>query len=263
MTKSPRSSGEAVHASTEAAYNHLDNYLCHLVCSLQEELKDNLLAIYLFGSAGSGAYEPGISDVDVYAIVHESVLDYQRLSRIISHTTIPCPARKLEFVLFTKANAANQTTNPAFEMNFNTGRDMFDYVNLNSQTEPRFWFLLDIAMGRDLGMSLLGPPPDRLFAAPRMEWIFECMIELLAWYRQNGPVTYDGILNACRELSYAKTLTWRSKMYSGTWVLEHYNRPTIVTLAMHARTSKVNLPQDLALEFLIIVENELKHHREI
>ncbi|OQE45975.1 hypothetical protein PENCOP_c001G07804 [Penicillium coprophilum] len=261
MTNSLTFSDRAVHLATEVEDTQLGNYLRHLVHSLQGELKDNLLAIYLFGSAGYGAYEPGISDVDVYAIIHEPILDYQRLSRIISHTTIPCPARKLEFVLFTKANAASQTTNPAFEMNFNTGKDMDDYVNLNSQTEPRFWFLLDIAIGRDLGKSLLGPPPDRLFAAPKVTWIFDCMMDSLAWYRENGPVTYDGVLNACRQMSYAKTLTWRSKMDSGTWVLEHCNQPKIVTLAMHARTSKAALPQDLALEFFAIVENELEQCR--
>ncbi|KAJ5162880.1 uncharacterized protein N7500_004710 [Penicillium coprophilum] len=261
MANSPPFSDRAVYPAAEVDDIPLDNYLRHLVRSLQEELKDNLLAIYLFGSAGYGAYEPGTSDVDVYAIIHEPILDYQRLSRIISHTTIPCPARKLEFVLFTKAKAASQMTNPAFEMNFNTGKDMNDYVNLNSQTEPRFWFLLDIAIGRDLGKSLLGPPPDKLFAAPKVAWILNCMVESLAWYRQNGPVTYDGVLNACRQLCYAKTLTWRSKMDSGTWVLDHCNQPKIVTLAMHARTSKAALPQDLALEFFTIVENELEQRR--
>ena len=51
-------------------------------------------------------------------------------------------------------------------------------------------------------------------------------------------------------------------MDSGTWVLEHCNRPKVVTLAIHARTSKADLPQDLAIEFLTVVKNELEQCRE-
>ncbi|PYI25451.1 hypothetical protein BP00DRAFT_100059 [Aspergillus indologenus CBS 114.80] len=257
-----RSSDQPVYASTEGVDSHLNIYLHSLVGTLQTELKGDLLAVYLFGSAGYGAYEPGISDVDVYAIVNESVLDLPKLSRTISHAAIPCPARKLELVLFTRANAAKQTAHPVFEMNFNTGRNMHEYLNLNALTEPRFWFLLDIAIGRDLGKSLLGPPPHTLFPAPKREWIFDCMFESLAWQRRNGPISCDGILNACREVSYAKTFRWVSKLDGGAWMLENYNHPKIVDLAMKARLSKAGLPQDLASEFLDFVENELRECRE-
>ncbi|KAI5460776.1 hypothetical protein BGZ63DRAFT_357977 [Mariannaea sp. PMI_226] len=249
-------------ASTSAPTEELHSYLRSLISSLQEELKDNLLAVYLFGSAGYGAYEPGTSDVDVYAILHEPAPDYQHLSRIISHASIPCPARKLEFVLFTKANAAKQTTRPAFEMNFNTGKGMDDYVNLNYETESRFWFVVDIAMGREMGRPLLGPPPSALFAAPRLDCLLDCLIESLAWHRQNGPVTYDGILNACRALRYAKTTTWGSKKEGGSWVLDHYNRPEIVMLAIDSRKSKVDLPQSSASDFLNLVEKDIEQCRK-
>ncbi|KAH7115595.1 hypothetical protein EDB81DRAFT_669078, partial [Dactylonectria macrodidyma] len=229
-----------------------------LVRRLHVELKDNLLAVHLFGSAGYSAYQPGISDVDVYAIIHEPIPDYRRLSRVISHGSLPCPARKLEFVLFTKTNAARQAPDPKFEMNFNTGQDIDDYINLDPQTEPRFWFLLDIAVGRELGKSVFGPPPDTLFAAPSLEWVFDCMIESLSWHRQNGPVNHDGILNACRELRYGKTSKWGSKKDGGAWVLEHYNQHKTVALAMDARHSQTQLPQDLAFDFLDFVEDEIK-----
>lgn len=68
MANSLQRSDGAVHPLTEAAYSQMDNYLRHLVCNLQEVLKDNLLAVYLLGSAGAGAYQPGISDVDVYGL---------------------------------------------------------------------------------------------------------------------------------------------------------------------------------------------------
>ncbi|KAM0418896.1 hypothetical protein ACHAPT_012161 [Fusarium lateritium] len=258
MADTLRNSGEEEQHSAESGHNQLDLYLQRLVRTLHDELNDNLLAVHLFGSAGYGAYQPGISDVDVYAVIHEPITDYPRLSRLISHSSLPCPARKLEFVLFTKTNAARQAPDPKYEMNFNTGKDMDDYINLDPQTEPRFWFLLDIAMGRELGKPVLGPPPGALFAAPSLEWVFDCMLESLSWHRENGLVNPDGILNACRELRYAKASVWGSKKDGGAWALEHYSQPDIVALAMTARHSQTELPQDLALDFLGFVEDEIK-----
>ncbi|RSL53512.1 hypothetical protein CEP54_010354 [Fusarium duplospermum] len=261
MADSLRNADQDEAESAESGHDRLDQYLLQLVDRLQDELKDNLLAVHLFGSAGYSAYQPGISDVDVYAIINEPISDYRHLSSIISHHSLPCPARKLEFVLFTKANAARETSDPKFEMNFNTGKGMEDYLNLDSQTEPRFWFLLDIAAGRQLGKSIFGPSPDTLFAAPSSEWVFDCMMESLSWHRQNGPVDHNGILNACRQLRYDKTSSWGSKKDGGDWVLEHYGYPNIVALAMEARHSETQLCPDLATDFLDFVEEEIKRSK--
>ncbi|KAL4734792.1 hypothetical protein BDV11DRAFT_46604 [Aspergillus similis] len=243
---------------------HLAAYLTHLLDTLQQELGDNLLAVYLFGSAGYDAYEPGASDVDVYAVIHEPISDYKQLVRKISHASIPCPARKLEFVLFTKANAALQTSRPQFEMNFNTGRDMEDdYLNLDPSTEPQFWFLIDLAMGRVLGTALFGPPAREVFAAPKVEWIFDSLIESLDWHRQQPLLASDGILNACRALRFAKTGTWGSKKDGGDWVIRHYKEHDVqvVSLALDARHSKKEIRQEQSVEFVDFVHAELEQCR--
>ncbi|KAL4993266.1 hypothetical protein BDV10DRAFT_198475 [Aspergillus recurvatus] len=160
-------------------------YLTRLLDTLQRELKDNPLAVYLFGSTGYNAYEPETSDVGVYTIIHEPIPDYKELACKISYASIPCPARKLEFILFTKANAALQTRSPQVEMNFNTGRDMEDdYINLDPST----------------GVSLFGLPAGEVFTAPKVEW-----------HHQQPLLTYDGVLNGCRALRFAKTGKWGSK----------------------------------------------------
>ncbi|KAL4973059.1 hypothetical protein BDW66DRAFT_142944 [Aspergillus desertorum] len=244
---------------------HLAPYLTRLVDTLQQELKDNLLAVYLFGSAGYNAYEPDTSDVDVYAVIHRSMPDYEQLARKISHSSIPCPACKLEFVLFTKANAALRTSTPQFEMNLNTGRDMEDdYINLEPSTEPQFWFLLDIAMGRVLGTALFGPPATEVFAAPKVEWILDSIMDSLDWHRQQPLLTYDGILNACRALRFAKTGKWGSKRDGGGWVIRYYaeHDVQVVSLAVDARRSKAEVHQDQAVEFLDFVQAEIEHCRD-
>ncbi|KAL3440833.1 hypothetical protein BJX65DRAFT_316123 [Aspergillus insuetus] len=245
---------------------HLASYLNDLLDVLQRELANNLHGVYLFGSAGSGAYEPGCSDVDVYAVIHRPELAtnyYAELARKLSHHgSLSCPARKLEFVLFTKANAAAQTSHPRFELNFNTGRDMdTDYVNTDPAAEPDFWFLLDIASGRERGTALHGPPPAEVFAAPKIEWILDCIVESLDWHRRSGPVTSDGILNSCRALRFAKTGQWGSKREGGNWAIGYYMKPDIVALALDARLSKAELPQNDAIDFLDRVQLEVEQCR--
>lgn len=238
-------------------------YVSSIVRALSSELEDNLIAVYLFGSASYGAYEPGISDIDVYAVIAEQ-LDgevYHQLSKKISNEAIPCPAHKLEFILLTKENAAAQKPYIKYEMDFNTGRYIGDIINFDPSKEPRFWYLLDVTMGRELGVPFYGPEPSEIFAQPAIDWIFDCLMESLDYYRQHQPVTHEAVLNACRELRFARTRKWSSKKDSGTWVIDNYNKPDIVLLAIEAREKKIPLPQKQALAFLGFVEEVLANLR--
>lgn len=239
-------------------------YISSIVEVLTAELKDKLTAVYLFGSASYGAYEPGISDIDVYAVITEQ-LDrtiYRQLSKKISNEAIPCPAHKLEFVLLTKENAGAQTPYVKYEMDFNTGEHIGDVIKFDPSTEPRFWYLLDVTMGRELGVPFYGPSPSEIFAQPAIDWVFDCLMESLDYYWQHQPVTHEAVLNACRELKFARTRKWSSKNDSGTWVIDNYNKPDIVLLAMEARKKKIPLPQKQALAFLGFVEEALANLRE-
>ncbi|KAL2834653.1 hypothetical protein BJY01DRAFT_252977 [Aspergillus pseudoustus] len=148
-------------------------------------------------------------------------------------------------------------------MNFNTGRDMVvDYINTDPATEPRFWFLIDIRMGREVGSALLGPSPDNVFVAPRVEWVLDRILESLDWHCRNIALTSDSILNACRGLRFAKAREWGSKMDGGAWVIGCYGKhDVVVDLAMGGRRSKTDLPQDQAMEFLDVVQAEVKECR--
>ncbi|KAL2834652.1 hypothetical protein BJY01DRAFT_252976 [Aspergillus pseudoustus] len=65
--------------SNNVEEDHLGPYLNHLFDTLKQELKENLHAVYLFGSSSYGAYERGSSDVDVYALIKDPVPDYEQL----------------------------------------------------------------------------------------------------------------------------------------------------------------------------------------
>lgn len=246
------------HLPTTTRDIRVENYVTRLTEVLRGELKDVLAAVYLFGSAGYGAYESGTSDIDVCAVVHEPLSDYRRIAQKINATAIPCPSHKLEFLLLSTHNAAHPSPIIKFEMNLVTGKDIDDQLSLDCSAEPRFWFLLDIAMGRELGKTFYGPAPQKLLARPKQEWIVDCLIESLAWYRGHLPVTHEGVLNACRELRFVQTGKWGSKMDGCRWVIQHYDRPDIVVLASHARRSGSAIPQEEALDFLSFAEKEVK-----
>src|SRR4030081_905925 len=75
-------------------------YLAEIVNQLKNYLGERLAGVYLFGSAGYGAYEPGLSDLDVEALVGEPLSPEAKLeiARRLSQENLPCPANKLEFV---------------------------------------------------------------------------------------------------------------------------------------------------------------------
>jgi len=100
-------------------------YLEALRDAVQRKLGPHLLGLYLFGSAGCGAYERGVSDLDVQAVVDAPLPDAEKraLAALLSHAVLPCPARKLEFVCYARGAVNPASRRPRFELNFNTGAE--------------------------------------------------------------------------------------------------------------------------------------------
>lgn len=80
----------------------VEAYLEEIVQRLTDYLKDQLVGVYLFGSAGYGAYESGCSNIDVQAIVRGPLgtVDKQAVISSLNQDALPCPATKLEFVVY-------------------------------------------------------------------------------------------------------------------------------------------------------------------
>ena len=137
-------------------------YLSELDARLGAALGDLLEGVYLIGSAAFGDYVEGESDLDVAAVCREppprAALDAVRASA--SHDALPCPARLLELVVYSYASLGRRP--PEFELNLNSGRSDTRW-STDPSSEPRFWFALDVAIAREAGIALRGPPPRQLF----------------------------------------------------------------------------------------------------
>lgn len=212
-------------------------YLHELVHRLQALQGQRLLGVYLFGSAAYGAYEPGVSDLDVQAVVAEPLAEPEARAIVqrLAHRALPCPARRLELVCYTAAAVNPASRHPHFEINYNTGGDAADHLTRDPGDESSHWFLLDIAVGRELGRALYGPALAQLFAPIPKVWQLEALADSLAWHSENEPASANAVLNACRGWRYALTGRWGSKLAGARWALARPDPPGVVAQALDER----------------------------
>jgi len=197
-------------------------------------LGPELVGVYLLGSLALGGYEPGRSDVDVAAFVARplSAADKNAVAAAVRHEELPCPARKLELVVYRRGCA------PAFELNLNTGAAQSLSVSFDPADLPRFWFVLDVAIARSSATALLGPPAAEIFPAQAHHAIDEAALEASRWLIANGGPPDDVVLNACRTRRFLDEGIWSSKVAAGAWAVARGGAAPVVEAAMALRRGK-------------------------
>jgi hypothetical protein len=212
-------------------------YLDGVVERLSESLGSELHAVVLGGSAALGAYEPGRSDLDVIAVCARPLARTRalELARSLSHRALPCPARRLELVVMTRAAAAGDPAASAFELNLNTGADGSDHAGLDPAAEAAHWFVVDRSIARARGRALFGPAPrDVLAPVPRGE-VLAALGDSLDWHAAHEPASPNGVLNACRAWRWTRTGRWTSKPAAADWARERMSDPAAIDAALAAR----------------------------
>ena len=177
-----------------AVPRELRDYLGELVAELQRTAP--VAAVYLLGSAALGAYEPGRSDVDVVAVTTRSLSLDERRALAAAAEALPCPARKLELVVYPSGE-------DRWEINLNTG----ERVSFDARDEPEFWFVLDRAMAEQHALPLVGPPWSELFV-PEPRGAIEAALD--------QALAFDGWDDEeSARLAAARARVWRE---TGRWV---------------------------------------------
>ena len=129
------------------------------------------------------------------------------------HAALPCPARGLELVVARLGPGGE----PVVELNLNDGPGMERHVALDASGEPRHWFVLDAAIGREHGRALTGPPPsEALPPVPRSAQL-AAIVESLDWYAAHEPDNRKAVLTAARGWRYAVEGRWSSKEEAARW----------------------------------------------
>jgi hypothetical protein len=185
----------------------LDEYVSELVRVLQARLGNRLVAAWQIGSGALGGWDPATSDVDVQAV--SAPLSRPELVQLAAAlTAVPCPVRGLEFVLYAEP--------PAFQLNLNTGPGMAHHEGYDPEAEPRFWFVLDLAIAREHAKPLVGPHPRELVGELDVR---PALRESLAWWRDYGGE--QALLAACRTLAWLETGRWLSKREAPAWFFDY------------------------------------------
>ena len=193
----------------------VEGYLAELTARLRAALGDALAGVYLMGSAGVGGYLPGASDLDVWALVRAPLPDGAKraLAGSVDHAALPGPARGLELVVARFADGPE----PVVELNLNDGPRMERHVALDASGEPRHWFVLDAAIGREGARALWGPPPTEAFPPIPRSLQLAAIAESLDWYAAHEPDNRKAALTAARGWRYLMEGRWSSKQEAARW----------------------------------------------
>ena len=233
---------------------------------LRELLGDELVATYLVGSGALGGVAPGRSDVDVVAVCASEPPEERRraVAAALGELAVTWPLRGLEFVLYARAAVAAPERSPRFAINLNVGPRMPYRLSLDRADEPSHWFLLDLAILRDHGRVLFGPPPRELVGPIPRRWLLEALRDSMAWHQANEPVLHQTVLNASRGWRFAAEGVWSSKRDAGAWAMARTRDPATVETALAIRYGDDSRPLDPAgverfqAEALAAVEEALR-----
>jgi hypothetical protein len=217
-------------------------YVDHVVSRLQDRLAERLIGAWLFGSGSLGDFKPERSDVDIQAVSTECLPhdERQQLAGALSHEALPCPARGLEFVLYAREGLRGPA-GPAFQLNLNTGPRMDRHVAFDHRLDPRFWFIIDVSIGRQQGHRLAGAPAEAVLPELPRVLVLGALRDALAWYGANGSAP-ETVLGACRAWSWISDGRWRSKAESARWARRRLRDPTPIDKALRLRNGEVAPP---------------------
>ena len=224
--------------------------------ALTDALGEDLVALYLHGSAVLGGFLWERSDLDLLALSRKELSD-QQFGRVVG-ALVPLryPGNGLEFTVMT-AGEASQPALPAprFQLHLTTGgwhavRNVVDGRPREGDRD----LVLHLAVCRGHGEAIVGPPARSLLAALPEEAIVSAMRDEIAWARAHGPLEYL-VLTAARAWLFSSTHRIASKIEAGLWAAAHDAEPAVIEAALaRQRGVAVAIPTDAAEGFAERVE---------
>jgi hypothetical protein len=208
-------------------------YLDEVVARLRRLAGDRLLGVWLMGSAALGDFDPDRSDLDVQAVASERLplAEREAIVAALEHEALPVPARGLEFVLY----ARDDLEQAAYQLNLNTGPRMDRHVSFDADGDPRFWFVIDLSIGREHARALAGPSAADVFPALPRPLIAAALREAMAFFAVDDPSGAQVVLAACRAWAWAVDGVWYSKGEAARWAQARLDDPTPVIEAATRR----------------------------
>ena len=197
-------------------------------------LGDQVVAVYLFGSVALDDWQRASSDIDM-AVVATAPLAADALRSLadaVLATAAQAPARGLELVVYTEAQAAHPDGTVA--LNVNGGPLMTTSVDID---HADFWFVLDAAILRSTAVALIGPPAAEVFGHVADTVLRAALDESLAWHAEQVAHRPEAaVLAACRSWRFLADGRWTDKSEAAHWAAARSEqwRP-MITAALQVR----------------------------
>ena len=236
--------------NTDAGMNALTG-LC-VKCS-REILKENLVGVYLHGSAVMGCYQPKKSDLDFMVVVKENMTDADKRAFLDSIVMLDAagPAKGIEMSIVTRDVCDPFVYPTPFILHYSRmhtewyRRDPEDYIRKMNGTDRDLAAHFTVIRGR--GVCLYGLPVTEVFGeVPEKDYLDSIRDDVSGAGEEITDNPMYLILNLTRVLGYLKEKEVLSKQEGGTWGLknlpEEYH--PLIRTALREYTEGANVSYD-------------------
>jgi streptomycin 3"-adenylyltransferase len=211
----------------------MDSAISGWLSGLADRCGPSLLGMYVTGSTAAGGFSPAVSDIDAIAVMRQPVSD-EELAALELGLVGPPPGRGLDLEFFALAGLRRPDRQLPWRrwIRWDTddgpapqplcGRSEFDWAP-------------DLAMARDRGIVVTGPPPAAVFGPIPQRIVLRAVIDAVrVWAsRDHFGAPASGILNACRAWLYWDQGRLGSKIDGAQWALPQVPDPDLLERALH------------------------------
>lgn len=223
------------------AITEMKNLIEEFVAESKNILKDNLVGIYLHGSAVMGCFNAKESDIDLLIVVKEDMSNHVKRSYMdmVIRLNKQAPKKGIELSIV-KERVCNPVVYPIpFELHFSIAHlswyqsDPEDYVERMKGTDKDLAAHFTIIYHR--GKALCGKDIRKVFGEVRSEDYLDSICSDIEGAKEDileNPMYMT--LNLCRVLAYKEERLILSKEEGGQWGLSRLDKPEYQNLISEA-----------------------------
>ena len=222
----------------------------------KEIFQDNLVGVYLHGSAVMGCYNPDKSDIDLIVVVKEAIPDSVKKAFMDMVVELNCkgPAKGIEMSVVKQSSCRPFEYPTPFELHFSVAHldwyrsDPDDYISKMKGEDKDLAAHFTIINHR--GKCLCGAPIKEIFAdVPRQDYIDSIRNDIADAEEEIMDDPMYIILNLTRVLAYVEDGLVLSKKEGGEWaynsIPEMYH--CLIKDAMREYTEGTDISYDMNL----------------